>query len=683
MKKIKLDKIIIDNFRGIKKAEINFINGYQEIIGGSGQGKTSIVTAFLFAIGTDFKNIINYKDEDLEACVKIILNVDGNKIGLTRKAKVHRSKKERRGVDCSACEIEENGKKKFLGIINYKFKLANLFGIENFKDLQKLTVLEYFDEDLNWRKRRDWLYRECNIETACQSISEEDRFSSVLENISTLDESNRHIASCREDNRKLDDENLRKEAVLNDIKTRVENYVNIDFDKIKTQIKEIDTEIVKENNIYEKAQQEQSSNINNLLSEKSILIEKDLNKQRHIERNNYEYEKEGIKIKETRDILKWHQDVLKKAEDDEFDKNYYQGVIDRMQNDIEKAENDSFVSNLTNIFSAKKFEIDRKKQDLKNLKVVEICGFCNQKIPHDQIEEQKEKMGKEMKENINNLQKEYDEFKLMERKNIQDFETKKANNIKELKQNLIEEEQNLSKRKQEFNKQKATKIDAVLLTIKNFKTELEQSETKFKTLKLINFGSNKRIEEIRVEVNVLNKIVLNKVDMTEQEFTRDNLMKELKLKELLDIDEKRMDTLKKELKDIKIEYQKKEKTISLISEWQAEVAKKAESIINLKFKDVEWKLFKRQENGDFIETCYCLYKNRPRVEDFLSKGEKLQCDSSVLQSIQEITNNGIQLPIFVDNASIADKIQLNTDNAQIIALVNKPGKTIAGIELFQ
>ena len=49
---VKLQKLVLRNFKSFKKADIPISNGFTAIVGSNGSGKTNILDALLFVLGT-------------------------------------------------------------------------------------------------------------------------------------------------------------------------------------------------------------------------------------------------------------------------------------------------------------------------------------------------------------------------------------------------------------------------------------------------------------------------------------------------------------------------------------------------------------------------------------------------------------------------------------------------------
>ena len=89
---LKIRKIIIDNFKGIKHLELK-LSEINEILGGNGTGKTTIVTAYdwVFAdCDSEMKSnpaVFNVDGSEASPTVEIIADIDGKEITISRMVK--------------------------------------------------------------------------------------------------------------------------------------------------------------------------------------------------------------------------------------------------------------------------------------------------------------------------------------------------------------------------------------------------------------------------------------------------------------------------------------------------------------------------------------------------------------------------------------------------------------------
>ena len=101
------------------------------------------------------------------------------------------------------------------------------------------------------------------------------------------------------------------------------------------------------------------------------------------------------------------------------------------------------------------------------------------------------------------------------------------------------------------------------------------------------------------------------------------------------------------------EHTKNSRVLYLIDKF---IRTKVESVskqINDKFKFVNWKLFKTNENGNIEECCEAMYKGVPWNAD-LNTAAKVNAGMDIIQTLQEHYQKDI--PVFVDNGESVTKL---------------------------
>jgi hypothetical protein len=185
MKKTTLNSIIIKNFKGIASYSFDFCER-TEIVADVMQGKSSIKDAYFFALGLDIENFFplgkdNKPIDGIETFVEIAVSVDGLDYTLSRGAKVKYKlnretsektfdgfKKDIYAFDKVPCTANE-----------YKSKVCSLLGVEDFNALKYISVLNYFNEQLSWKERRETLYNLFADKQAIEEIKKNDKYSLI------------------------------------------------------------------------------------------------------------------------------------------------------------------------------------------------------------------------------------------------------------------------------------------------------------------------------------------------------------------------------------------------------------------------------------------------------------------------------------------------------------------------
>ena len=351
MKILKLNKIKIQNFKGIANFENEF-NGKNEIfISKSGEGKTSIQDAIKWTFGLNIANIfpvINEKlIENIPTKVELDIAIDNLNFHFIRESK-QKIKVDK--FDASIVRFEGNESKYFIDGAEYtltqlKKRIEELLSIP-YEDFTLLLDIKEFNNK-DWKFQRKWLFEHCNVESKIQDINT--KYDLLEEDFAKkLDETDiqGNLNSIKIKIRNRQQENIKEIDRLNQ---EMQQYINIDFDgleKEKNEIKSKIAEILNENN---------ASQISSQIKDKLSKIEQ-INasieelKQKETE-NNHTIEILDGKIRLLKDTIPTIIYAISKNEDE--------------LNDA-KIEQEKIVS----------MKFDEKDT---------MCKMCGQKLPNEKI----------------------------------------------------------------------------------------------------------------------------------------------------------------------------------------------------------------------------------------------------------------------------------------------------------
>src|SRR6056297_2593920 len=242
MKKIKLLKLMLKNFKGIKDLNIELEGKNMSILGDNGTGKTSIYDAFMWILfGKDSSYSTNFGiktyDKDgntihgLEHEVEALISVEGKETSLRRLYKEKWTKKRgeaERTLTGHTTDyyIDEVPKK----ASEYTEFIEKLLDEEVFK---LITSVTYFNQQMHWTDRRDLLMDIVGYLTDEEIIDEFDELKPLLEVLDkrTLEDHKKYIkAQKKKYNKQIEyiptriDENNRGLPELAD---------NIDYKKLE------------------------------------------------------------------------------------------------------------------------------------------------------------------------------------------------------------------------------------------------------------------------------------------------------------------------------------------------------------------------------------------------------------------------------------------------------------------
>lgn len=643
--KIKLVKLMLKNFKGIKELAINF-EALTTILGENGTGKSTIFDAFMWILfGKDSHGRSDFEIQTLdpnnnvihglEHSVSLVLNIDGTHKTLKRTLKERwvkpngKAEKEFKGctTDFEVDEIPVK-QKEYQSIIN---------GIID-ENLFKMITSPLYFPNMNWQKQREILL------DIIGDISEE----SVINYNSKL----KPLLPLLTDG--VDNFNKRVKASIAKLKEEVKS-IPARIDECNNNIKVIDAaalEVKKESVLgYINSLDEQIADISKVSCEK-LKLQKELFKltdELAEKRNNAYLES----IKPLSDIQNKINETRNKVKDAAFNIRNYKNKRERICKYIEgmKEELEKLKSEKQTLLKEYHFEYDKIFEFDTELV---CCPHCGREYDVDKIQEIKaDALFKFNKSKENVLARITIKGKKVAA-DITDFAEKIKNNENDA--------ESLRLKVIELEAQKS-----------NLDAELEKFEKEKESLthtKIIKFEGE---EELQVRINKLQS------EMDKLKFNDNNELKAKKktfqdeLEEInialgkKDVNEdlkKRIEELNEEEKKLQIKIAELEDKLYLSEEFIRTKVELLEDSINKKFKGaVTFKLFENQINGGLSETCEALINGVPFSD--ANTASKINAGLSILNTLCE--HYGVYAPVFIDNAESINQI-IHTDS-QLIRLV--------------
>lgn len=385
MKESKILEIKIQNFKGIANGTFNFNGENAEIVADVMQGKSTIKDAYLWTLGMEVDNFYpcdknNQLIDGLETRVELTLDIDGIEYVLSRSAKVKYKvnkdtntklfdgfKKDVFEFDLVPCNTTE-----------YKTKLCDLLGVRDFDTLKYLTILNYFNEQVGWKERRELIYNLFVDKTAIDSLKDNEKYSLIRNELLKGKTSADINTMLNSENNRLVDSKRKNEILLADKQAELSGYANIDYASIETELEAVESEIKGEEDRVRAINQADNKKV---LESQIKSLEVDL------------------RVAQSEDKLK-KEEIERKIGSCEVNVEYIKGDGERREKDIDKYTKEY------NELKVKKFE--------ENI----ICPMCGQVLPTNEIEskrksfeEYKERHLQTLKERIVALRKELEETK--------------------------------------------------------------------------------------------------------------------------------------------------------------------------------------------------------------------------------------------------------------------------------
>lgn len=639
---VKLIKLNIQNFKGIKKLSIDFKGKDTNIYGENATGKTTIFDAFkwlLFDKDSSGRKDFCYKTLDsnnkiihnIDTEVKAVINIEGTETTLKRVNKEVWTK--RRGnaeqtfsgnnseyyIDDVPCKLKD-----------FQSKINDIIPGEIFKMIIDPTE---FCINMSWQRRKEILF-----EITGTNITDED----ILNNNEEL-----NLLMSKLEGRAVSDYKkiiTEKISILNkdieQIPTRIDeasrglediaeieltNFEELEQDKerYKKQIEEIDNTFL---DVAKRAEANKKL-IDNLTSKKLQLA--DL-------KNTIENEQK-TKISN------------KKIELDSK-KNELSNKLLNLNNNVNNFEEKikGFVSERTAL-RAKLDEIKANKFEI-NPNVEFRCPTCKQMLPAEEQEKQIQEMEKNFNEktsadidaintqgrNAKKSQEEYEKWLEEYKEKIKEIKKEIAEIDAELEH--LEEESKLAEAAAPFALTNNAEFQALCKEVEELEKQVEsiKNETIDEELK-----EKKNLAE--EEIEKINKVIARKQQIIETQ--------------------KRVEELEQEETELVAQIQEYQQLKYLAEEFEKIKVKTLEESINKMFSIVKFKLLEEKINGAIQDTCVATINGVPYAD--LNNAHKIIAGLDIINTLTKYYN--MSAPIFIDNAeSIITKYDIDT---QLIRLI--------------
>ena len=247
MKEVRINKIIINSFKGIASGNFAFNGENTEIVADVMQGKSTIKDAYIWCLGLEIDNFYpcdknNQFIDGLETRVELTLDIDGIEYTLSRSAKIKYKNKqfdgfkkdifEFDGVPCTATD--------------YKAKLCDLLGVGDFDTLKYLTVLNHFNEGVHWKDRRALIYSLFVDRQAINGLKDEPKYDLIANELKKGKSSADISTMLNSENNRLVDSKRKNEILLADKQSESAGFANIDYASIESELASVESEIIAE-----------------------------------------------------------------------------------------------------------------------------------------------------------------------------------------------------------------------------------------------------------------------------------------------------------------------------------------------------------------------------------------------------------------------------------------------------
>lgn len=623
---MKLLKLKLQNFKGIRNSEFDFGGIDATIYGDNATGKTTVFDNLCWLLfSKDSLDRADFEIKTLENGKPIhkvnheveaeFLNDDGNSFTLRR---VYREKySSPRGGDT---KLTGHTTDYFVNDVpvkekEYKQYINDVIAEDVFK---LITNPLYFNEQYSWQNRRKLLLEisgDIKDEEVINSRSELTRLAELL-NGRTVDEQRKIVAAKKTAiNKELDmipvriDEALRNKAALSASEEKLKADIKV-FDEAIKKLDEQRSIIINGFNATEKRSKVDEINRRLKLRQSEVLSTYTAEKQRL--RGEYELLLNKLK-------------AIESERDRYADRAYdLRGKIERENKRIEtlQAEFD--------VFNSQKFDES-------------ICPTCKQPLPADKQAE---------------LEAE--------------FNSNKANKLEEYQQ-LIESAKALKANYEEQQELMAVKADGLINQIEQANSEYEVKFKEYKSYYETNIEDDPEYKGLKAELFLLELDDNDDAD-TKEVARLESEIKELRSKQsalenelnkyTLNADiQKRVIELENQQQKLATEKNLLDETSFLIDEFVKAKVDMLEESINSHFKYARFKMFNVLVNGNVEECCETTYKGVPYRS--MNNAARINVGLDIINALTKFYN--VTAPVFIDNAeAVTDFIKCNSQTIKLV-----------------
>lgn len=646
MKNIRLHKLHLLNFKGIKDFTLHAEGNDALIYGDNATGKTSIADAFIWLLfdkdtqnKKDFgiKTLVNGQEvHNLEHSVEATFSIDAMNLILKKVFKEKWTKKRGEITAEFTGHVTDHfiddvpvSKREFADKVNSIID-ENIFKL--------LTSPTYFNEQVKWQDRRKTLLE------ICGDIDEDDVFASneKLQKLpailagKSVDDYKKILAQKR---KKINDEMqmipVRISEVSNSLATLegTSEDLNSQLNTINSQIE--DTEEIIRNIKNGQAIQDKQNELKQLQHELEIF------------KREFSY---SIQDQLNRLVVK-QQEI---AGNVSVNNNDYQSkvyAVKQNQNRIEQFNNqmDRLRDEYTRL-NGTKFEVHNAS----------TCPTCNQDLPAEEVEkahaEALAQFNEKKASRLAEIQK--------EGKGLAADKLKLEGEIDSLKKEMASLQEKLDSHQKEASKvndeiKKAQESAPVM------EDDAKYQEFLAKYTEIKNAITN-------MQDSALESISDMQNELNNQRREKQTIESKLAAHKQAERAQQRIAELEEQQLQLAREFQELESHLYLTEEFTRAKVNMLEEKINDKFKFARFKLFNTQINGGLEETCETLYEGVPYSAG-LNNAARINIGIDIINTLTEYY--GIRAPIFIDNAESVTSF-IDSDSQMVSLIVSKSDKEL-------
>ena len=626
---IRINQMILQNFKGIKSLEINANGESLSIYGDNATGKTTVFDAFTWLLfnkdslgRSDFG--IKTQDEfgnpihNLEHSVECELAID-NSILTLKKVYAEKWTKKR---GSAAAEFTGHETKYFVNEVpvqkkEYEQKISSIVDENLFKII---TNPLFFNENMKWQDRRAILLNLCENITDEELLAKNEQFAPLSAELKgrTIQEYKKIIQS--------------KQAGINDELKSIPQRID-EANRAIADVVEVDE------------------------SEKATIEKKiaDLNDEILAIKNGAStVNPELLALKE-----KKRQIESKRCDTSELDKklitlkgelsNVNFGIADCERNIRTLFDNIQFAEKKAEALRIEWHEVNNRQYEGK-----EICPTCGQALPTELIEEAKALFNLAKVDELEAITVKGKKIKadLEWQKNEHDGTAKYLENLqkkeKALETSIAICEEKITEATHKFGEQIKAEVEKIDLNI----AEIEKT-------------AQNKTESVQVKIYPIQE------QITAEKAKLDEINKAILSRELAEKQKQRIAELEASEKTLAGEYANLEKTAFLIDEFIKFKVELLSEEINSHFKYAKFKLFDVQINGGIAECCEVTFKGVPYSD--LNNASRINIGLDIINTLCRL--NDRYCPVICDNAESVTNI-MPTTSQMVCLVVSAADKTL-------
>ncbi|WP_203262997.1 AAA family ATPase [Staphylococcus epidermidis] len=637
MKQLKIKKISIENFAGLKNQIFEFNGNDARVYGANGTGKTTTATALqwiLFDKGLDGSTksfnpvpLDENNEEEYELIPTVEVELDDN--GKTLKIRKESHPKYTTNKTTNRKEYSRSRTKKqyindeSLKVKDFQSRISELVS----EDVFKLITNPAAFNQLHWKEQRTILFEiadDIDTETIIKTNKDFEAIPQILGD---------HDIETKQ--KILKDKISQIEKDIKDIpirinqtesnKQEVPKYDEERYEELKQEIERLGKERVDIQN--GKAE----IDLRNQLADKQAELKRlednhEANNENRIASLNNEFNVEEGTVSNLKTQIKNNKQQI------DYENNRRKALLDKhkeIQSQIEEVKNRQF----------------KYKDD-------DVCSCCGQPLPTDQVEQAKEKALKQFNKN-----------KSQEIEELNNSKERVVNDGKQIKPTIekLESQNNSLQIRVNEAEEKSQRILNKINQLKASIVNVTQTEEYKSVLNDINEINNKR-KDIKTTINDQLVNIDNQItELTQEKVEFENVKAIESSNKHLDDAIRELRVQEDNLLDEKEEYVHQNQILKAFITTRVKMLTEN---VNNKFNIAEFKLFNQLVNGELEETCVTTVDG-VEYSGGLNNAARINVGLDIINTLSQ--HYKITAPIFIDNAeSITDIIPTEAQQIQLI-----------------